>query len=64
MPINKTVLACLAGTAAFASIGGLRAATPDLDAAKAVIADHSSLRPSKAAGEPFDARSCMKGRRS
>ena len=63
MPITKTVLACLAGTVAFASIGGLRAATPDLDAAKAVIADHSSVPTFKPPGEPFDARSCMKGKK-
>jgi ribose transport system substrate-binding protein len=63
MPINKTLLACLASTAAFASIGGLRAATPDLDAAKAVIAEHSGLPTFKPPGEPFDARSCMKGKK-
>jgi ribose transport system substrate-binding protein len=63
MPINKTALACLASTAILASIGGSRAATPDLDAAKAVIAEHSSLPTFKPPGEPFDARSCMKGKK-
>lgn len=64
MSIRRTLLVSLAGGAALALMaGGARAATPDLDAAKTMVEEHSALPTFKAPGDPFDARACMKGKK-
>src|SRR5579859_2930557 len=64
MSIRRTLLASLAGAAALAiTASAAHAATPDLDAAKTMVEEHSALPTFKAPGDPFDARACMKGKK-
>jgi ribose transport system substrate-binding protein len=63
MSIYRTMLLSLACTAGALIATGSHAATPDLDGAKALVAEHSVLPSFKPPGEPFDARKCMAGKK-
>lgn len=60
--LRTTLLSVAAATAAYvATHAGARAA--DLDAAKAIVAQHTALPAFSAPGEPFDAKKCMAGKK-
>jgi ribose transport system substrate-binding protein len=65
MPIFAKMIRPLLGAVCLA--GGLSvaaaAATPDLDAAKALVDAHTQLPSYTPPGEPFDAAKCMKGKK-
>lgn len=54
-------LSCAFGTVLAANAA--KAATPDLDAAKALVAEHSVLPTFTPPGPPFDAHACMAGKK-
>lgn len=60
----KSLRLMLAGAAAAVLATGMaRAATPDIEAAKANVMAHSTLPTFTPPGEPFDARKCMAGKK-
>jgi ribose transport system substrate-binding protein len=64
MPIHRTMLllfACSLGAMLAATVA--HAAVPDLDAAKAMIAEHSTLPTFSPPAPPFDAHACMAGKK-
>jgi ribose transport system substrate-binding protein len=64
MSVRRTVFTSLVGITAIAFAPGLaNAGTPDLDAAKASVMEHSTLPTFTPPGEPFDARKCMAGKK-
>lgn len=64
MTLNRTKLLSLAfGVGALMASAGAKAATPDIDGAKALIAAHSVLPTFTPPGPPFDAKKCMAGKK-
>ena len=62
--MNYTVLSAIACAFGFGlAASGAHASTSDLDAAKALVAEHSVLPDFVPPGAPFDAHACMAGKK-